>query len=181
MLGPVDLVGAHPEAAVVVCTGRPDNYVSRPVLVARLDLSDERFATVVHPSVCLGSGTRVGAGTVLLAGVVTTVDVDLGRHVAVMPQVVLTHDDRVGDFATLATRVALAGGVQVGSGAYLGAGALVREGRRVGAWSLVGMGSVVTRDVPALQTWFGSPARAHGAAPIPAGFDPLTGAGGPPR
>ena len=159
ILGPVDSVGAWPEAKVVVCVGNPRNYAAREALVARLALPPERYATVIHPSVCMGTGCRVGSGSVLLAQVVLTEGVRVGAHVAVMPQVVLTHDDRIDDFATIASGVRLGGGVTLERGAYVGAGALVRESTTVGAWSLVGLGSVVLKDVPAGEVWAGNPAR----------------------
>lgn len=165
VLGGLRALAGHPDARVVVATGRPDNFTSRARIVARLGLAPQRYATVVHPGAHLAAGTGVGEGTVVLAGAVATAGVRIGAHVAVMPQVVLTHDDVVGDFATLASSVALAGGVEVGEGAYLGAATLVRQGLRVGAWSLVGMGSLVLEDVPEGRTWFGRPARDRGPSP----------------
>jgi sugar O-acyltransferase (sialic acid O-acetyltransferase NeuD family) len=151
--------GALSSAQVVVCVGNPRDYQARERIVARLGLPDERYATVVHPSATVASGCQVGVGTVLLAQVATTVDVRIGRHVAVMPQVVLTHDDVIDDFATIASGVRLGGGVHIGRGGYLGAGALIRESVHIGAWSLVGLGSVVLSDVPAGEVWIGCPAR----------------------
>lgn len=167
VLGPPDLVHAHPSALVVLTTGRPGNYVSRPAIAARLDLPDERYATIVHPTATVGVTCRVGAGSVLLAHVDLTADVTVGRHVVVMPQVVLPHDARVDDFATLASGVRTGGGCHVGEGAYVGAGTCLREGLTVGPRALVGMGSTVTRDVPAERLWYGSPAADRGPAPLP--------------
>jgi sugar O-acyltransferase (sialic acid O-acetyltransferase NeuD family) len=167
VLGPVDAIHEHPEAAVVVCIGRPDAYTVRRGLVERLGLPAHRYATVVHPTASVGPTCSIGAGSVVLAQVALTADVDLGQHVAVMPQVVLTHDVRIDDFATLASGVRLGGGVQVGSGAYLASGVSVREGCRIGPWAMVGMGSIVTKDVPSERLWFGAPARDIRRAPLP--------------
>lgn len=167
VVGPVEAVADHVEAAVVVCTGRPDNYLSRRRIVQRLGLPLERFATVVHPSCILAADTVVGRGSVLLAGVITTASVQIGSHVAVMPQCVLTHDDTIGDFATLASGVRLGGGVTIETGAYLGAGSLVGESTTIGRWSLVGMGAVVRHDIAAKEVWAGVPARRLRAADIP--------------
>jgi len=165
VLGPVDAVHQHPDAAVLVCTGNPRNYRSRRDIVARLGLPAERHPVLRHPAASIAAGTEIGPGTVLLAGTVVTAPQRVGAHVAAMPQVVLTHDDAVGDYVTLASRVALGGRVTVEEGAYLGAGALVREGLAVGAWALVGMGSVVLRDVPRGEVWAGAPARRLRAGP----------------
>jgi sugar O-acyltransferase (sialic acid O-acetyltransferase NeuD family) len=172
VIGPIDAVGDRPDAAVVVCVGRPDAYAARQALVDRLRLPEDRYGTVVHPSASVGSTCSIGHGTVLLAHVALTADVTVGAHVAVMPQVVLTHDVRVDDYATLASGVRLGGGVQVGTGAYVASGVSVREGCRIGPWALVGMGSLVTRDVPAERVWFGSPARDVRRAPLPWSAEP---------
>jgi sugar O-acyltransferase (sialic acid O-acetyltransferase NeuD family) len=167
VLGPAELVHDMPDAAVAICTGRPDDYASRRRIAGRLGLDDHRYATIVHPTATVGASCRVGPGSVLLAHADLTADVVLGRHVAVMPQVVLPHDVHVGDWATLASGVRVGGGCRVGEGAYLGAGALVRERLAIGPWAMVGMGAVVTRDVPAERLWFGAPARDVSRAPLP--------------
>lgn len=168
VLGSVDQVYDHPNAQVLLCPGRPDNYVTRRLLADRLGLDDERYATVVHPTASVGTTCEVGVGSVLLAHVALTADVVLGRHVVVMPQVVLTHDVRVDDFATIASGVCLGGACHVGRGAYLGSGAYLREGITVGERAMIGMGSIVTRDVPPERLWFGVPARDVSRAPLPA-------------
>jgi sugar O-acyltransferase (sialic acid O-acetyltransferase NeuD family) len=159
-------VHGHPNACVVLCPGRPDNYVARSLLADRLGLEDDRYATLVHPSATMGTTCELGRGSVLLAHVDLTADVVVGRHVVVMPQVVLTHDVTIDDFATVASGVRLGGGCHIGRGAYLGSGVSVREGVTVGEWAMVGMGSIVTHDVPAERLWFGAPARDVSPAPV---------------
>jgi sugar O-acyltransferase (sialic acid O-acetyltransferase NeuD family) len=144
--------------AAVMSTASPRAFSTRAAIEARLDPATT-YASVVHPMASLAAGTEVGAGSILLAHVVTTAPVAIGRHVAVMPHVVFTHDNVIGDYATFGAGAKLAGGVSVGSGAYIGSGALVREHVNIGEGSLVGMGAVVTRDVPAGEVWAGNPAR----------------------
>jgi sugar O-acyltransferase (sialic acid O-acetyltransferase NeuD family) len=165
------MVHDHPDAAVVITTGRPDNYVSRRLLCERLGLPDERYATIAHPLASIGATCQLGHGSVLLAHVVLTADVSIGSHVAVMPQVVIPHDARVDDFATLASGVRVGGGCQIAEGAYIGSGACLRQELAVGPWAMVGMGAVVTRDVPSERLWCGVPARDVGHAPLPALLD----------
>jgi sugar O-acyltransferase (sialic acid O-acetyltransferase NeuD family) len=167
VVGPIEHVHREPWAQVVLTTGRPDLYVSRPLIAARLGLPDKRYATIVHPTATVGTTCTIGVGSVLLAHVDLTADVSVGRHVVVMPQVVLPHDARIDDFASLASGVRVGGACHVEEGAYIGAAAALREGTTVGARALVGMGSVVLRDVPAERKWLGSPAYDAGPAPLP--------------
>ncbi|MGP0051716.1 MAG: acetyltransferase [Solirubrobacteraceae bacterium] len=168
VLDAVEAVHEYPDAQVVLCTVRPDNYVSRRLLAERLGLDEQRYATITHPTASVGSTCEIGAGSVLLAHTVLTAEVVVGRHVVLMPQVVLTHNVCVDDHSTLAAGVVLGGSCHIGQGAYIGSGACLREGITVGEQAMIGMGSVVTRDVPSERLWFGAPARDMSPAPLPA-------------
>jgi sugar O-acyltransferase (sialic acid O-acetyltransferase NeuD family) len=159
ILGGLEQVVSREDAPLILCAGRGavrERLVSR---LAAAGVDDARFARVVHPSVKVPASCTVGAGTVLLSGVVLTASVSLGRHVVAMPHVTLTHDDVVEDFATLCAGVTLGGSERVGRAAYLGMSSSVRERVSVGADSMLGMGAVLTRDLPPGETWVGVPAR----------------------
>ncbi|MFC3896185.1 NeuD/PglB/VioB family sugar acetyltransferase [Lentzea rhizosphaerae] len=158
VLGGLASLNDHPDAAVVACIANARRPLSRLSLVSRLGLPDSRWATIVHPA-AVTSGATLGCGTVLLAGVVITTPLSVGRHVVAMPHVLITHDDVVSDGVTFAGRASLGGSVHVGESAYLGQGAMVREGVKIGSGAVVGMGAVVLQDVPAGETWAGVPAR----------------------
>lgn len=159
VIGPSEAVHDHPEALVTACVASPDNPLGRLVLVARLGLPAERYATLVHPTATVPESAAIGPGSVLHANTVLTADVELGSHVAVMPAVVLTHDDRIGDGVTFGAGARVAGDVTIEDGAYVGSGALLREHIVVGSGSVVGMGAVVTQSVPPGEVWAGVPAR----------------------
>ena len=159
VVGGLDDLRAFGHVEVVVCAGH--GRVRRR-LVERLlaiGVRSRQFVPIVHPGVHVPPSCRIGAGSVLLAGVVLTADVVVGDHVVVMPQVTLTHDDVLEDFATICAGVSLGGSVVVGSAAYVGMNASVREGLRVGPDATLGMGAVLLQDLPAGETHVGVPAR----------------------
>lgn len=152
-------------ADLVVCAGQ--GRVRRE-LVARLTAmgaAPDRFPSVVHPSVDVPAGCRVGGGSILLAQTVLTGAVRVGRHVVAMPHVTLTHEVVVEDYATLCAGASLGGSVLVGEAAYVGMNASVRQGLEIGPDAVLGMGAALIRSLPAGETWVGVPARGpRGAA-----------------
>jgi sugar O-acyltransferase (sialic acid O-acetyltransferase NeuD family) len=164
VLGSVDLVPDVVDHDVLLTLGR--GRVRRRVVV-RLDMlgvHPDRYVSLIHPRVVLPGSCSIDVGSIALDGVVLTADVEVGRHVVLMPQVTLTHGCRVKDYATLCAGVSLGGDVEIGEAAYIGMNASVREGVRIGPGAVVGMGSVVLHDVPADETWVGVPAH-----PVPTG------------
>ncbi|WP_345801187.1 acetyltransferase [Microbacterium sp. AZCO] len=144
---------------LLVCVGGGSG---RRAIVRRLlawGLPPTRFATFVAPTVRVGRSSSIGAGSILLDGVVVTADASIGRHVVMMPHCTITHDDVIADYATLAAGVSLGGGVHIGQAAYLGMNASVRQHITVGAEATVGMGAAVVGDIPEGQIWAGVPAQ----------------------
>lgn len=144
------------EVAVHVAIGTPS---VRERVVERLAAAGARFATLAHPTAVVGRTVAVGEGSLLMAGVTTTVDTRIGAQVVVNPGCTLAHDVEVGDFAYLSPGVDLAGRVRVGRRAYLGTGAVAIPGVEVGADAVLGAGCVVVRDVAPGVTVVGVPAR----------------------
>jgi sugar O-acyltransferase (sialic acid O-acetyltransferase NeuD family) len=162
VLGPLDQVLQHPDAELLLCAGKGSVRRDLVVRLAALGVGDDRYATVVDPSVHVPRSCSLGVGSILLGGVVLTADVRVGRHVVCMPHVTLTHDDALADYVTLTAGVSLGGGVMVGEAAYIGMNASVREQRTVGAGCVLGMGAVLVSDQPPGTVYAGVPARQIG-------------------
>jgi sugar O-acyltransferase (sialic acid O-acetyltransferase NeuD family) len=159
VVGGLDALTAYDDHQVLVCAGRGE---ARRAIVRRLSalgVERDRYATLIHPRVEIPPGCTIGAGSILLAGVVLTARVRIGDHVVVMPHVTLTHDDVLGDHSTICAGASLGGGVHVGEGAYLGMNSCVREGLSVGPGAVLGMGAALVDHLPAGETWAGTPAR----------------------
>ena len=106
----------------------------------------------------------IGEGSIICAGSVITSNATIGRFFHSNLHSYVAHDCIIGDFVTFAPRVSCNGNVIIGDHAYIGTGAILKQGTsskplRIGAGAVIGMGAVVTKDVPAGETWIGNPAR----------------------
>jgi sugar O-acyltransferase (sialic acid O-acetyltransferase NeuD family) len=152
-----DFVGSSYHHAVIAI----GNNITRKRLAEALQsqLQTVEWVSVIHPQTCVHPSVRLGAGTVVFAGVVVQPDTVIGAHTIINTGASVDHDCAIGDFVHIAPGVRLAGDVKVDRGAFVGIGAAVIPGRRVGEWATVGAGAAVVKDIPARVTAVGVPAR----------------------
>ena len=118
-----------------------------------------RWVTAVHPTAVVHPSVSVGPGSVVFAGSVIQPDVVIGAHAIINTAVSVDHDCIVGDFVHLGPGVRLCGGVTVDEGVLVGVGANVAPNVAVGPWSIAGAGSVCVANVAGGTTVVGVPAR----------------------
>lgn len=120
---------------------------------------DVNFGTACHPFSSISHRTQIGAGTVIMAGVVVNADVTIGKHCIINTNASVDHDCVVEDFVHISPNAALCGNVSIGEGTHIGAGAVVIPGIKIGKWCHVGAGAVVIKDIPDFTTSVGNPAQ----------------------
>ncbi len=157
VMGPIAaLFDISPDASVVVAIG--DNRTRKGVF-DRLARSGARFAIVRHPSAIVAPDVRIGAGSMLCAGVIVNVGSVIGDDVILNTGTTVDHHSHLSDHVHLAPGVHMGGAVTVDEGALIGVGASVLPAGHVGAWSVVGGGACVTERVAPGATVVGVPAR----------------------
>lgn len=139
VLGPLD------QATGLAVIGIGHNPTRRSIAARLRTLT---WISVVHPAAWVDPSVRLGAGTVVFAGTVIQPDAVLGDHIIVNTGATVDHDCVLGDFVHVAPGCHLAGHVALGTGAFLGIGSAAVPGVRIGAWATVGAGGVVIADVP---------------------------------
>jgi acetyltransferase-like isoleucine patch superfamily enzyme len=104
-------------------------------------------------NVIIGNGTSIGAHTFIPEGVTIEDDCFIG------PRVSFSNDKYPP------SNKSKWGKILIKKGARLGMGVVVLPGVTVGEKALVGAGAIVTKSVPAGETWFGNPARKSKKSP----------------
>lgn len=157
-----DALARWPEAKVLAVPGSATSYLARRAAIASLQVPDDRFATVVHPTARVSPLATIGRNVLVMAGAVITSNAVIGDHVCILPNTVIHHDVTVGDWTLIGSNVTIAGGTTIGENCYVGSASSIMNGLRIGDRSLIGLGSNVIRSCPADSRLAGNPARPLG-------------------
>lgn len=118
-----------------------------------------KFATLIDPSVVLSDRVIIGEGSILCAGTIVTVDIQIGKHVIVNLDCTIGHDAMLHDFVTIYPSVNVSGNVTIGEESEVGTGTQIIQGIKVGKETIIGAGAVVVKNLPDKCTAVGSPAK----------------------
>jgi UDP-3-O-[3-hydroxymyristoyl] glucosamine N-acyltransferase len=106
--------------------------------------------------VIIQDDVEIGAGTAIDRGAIR--DTVIGEGSKIDNLVQIAHNVTVGRRCIIAALTGVSGSVVIGDHAMLGGQIGVADHLTIGEGARVGSQSGVTRDVPAGETWFGSPA-----------------------
>ncbi len=152
------LIQAHDLTGVIVAIG--DNFVRAKVSAGIQEICPQlAFLSAVHPSASIASDVTLGAGTVVMAGVVVNPCASIGRFCILNTHCSLDHDSTLADFASLAPGVTTGGNCQIGPYSAIGIGAVLVHGIRIGAHSVLGAGATVLQSVDSFVVAYGTPAK----------------------
>jgi UDP-perosamine 4-acetyltransferase len=141
--------------AVIISIG--DNAVRRQRQQESAKLNHNIATLVVEPGRCFS--TRIGRGTVVLAGAIVNDGARIGDGVIVNSGAIVEHDAEVGAFSHVAPGAVLGGGARLGEDSLLGTNATILPRVSVSNRVIIGAGSVVTRDITEPGVYVGAPAR----------------------
>ena len=118
------------------------------------------FPVLIHPNVCMGrESVQIGDGSIICAGNILTVDINIGKHVILNLSCTVGHDTIIGDYSSFMPTVNISGEVTMGECVYGGTGAKIINLVEIGEETIIGAGAVVAKSLPAKCTAVGIPAK----------------------
>lgn len=134
------------------------NNEVRCQLIKTLVEKGATLPVLIHPSAVIGSGVKMGCGSLVCANVVINAEAVLGNGVIVNTCSSVDHDCIIGDYSHVSVGAHLAGNVKIGSCTLIGAGATVINNVEVCKDTVIGAGAVVVKDIIDSGVYVGVPA-----------------------
>jgi sugar O-acyltransferase (sialic acid O-acetyltransferase NeuD family) len=151
-----------PHARLLAVPGGPASFRWRKQVIESLNMSSERYTSVIHASARISDLARIGHNVLIMAGAVVTSNAVIGNHVCILPNTVIHHDVVIEAWSLIGSNVTIAGNTSIGENCYIGSGSSVKNGLSIGDGVMIGLASNVIRDVLPGATVAGNPARIFG-------------------
>jgi UDP-3-O-[3-hydroxymyristoyl] glucosamine N-acyltransferase len=109
---------------------------------------------IIHDNVEIGSNTCIDRGSLG--------DTIIGRGTKVNNLCHIAHNSVIGRNVIITAQVNISGSTTIEDNVWIAPNASFRGHQTIGKGAVIGMGAIVTKNVPAGETWVGNPARKLG-------------------
>lgn len=125
-----------------------------------LDISEDRWATLIHPTASIPKGMcSIGKGVLFAPQAQLSPDTTIGDNCILLGGSFIGHDSVLDKFAHVATNAVVGANVHIGKAVHVGSNSTIREKVTIGSFSLIGAGAVVLDNFDEGSIIVGNPAR----------------------
>lgn len=157
VVGSTDDVGKYiKDYDIFVAIG--DNH-TREKLQKRLETEGAGIPVLIHPDAIIADYVEIGAGTILVAGVIINCGSVIGKGCIINTSATVDHDNIIEDYVHISPGVHLGGTVKIGKGTWVGIGAVVTNNITISSGCLIGAGAVAIKDIKEAGVYISLPAR----------------------
>lgn len=154
VLGNIEYLNSLEQINVVIAIG---NGKIREEILKKI--KNKKYPKLIHPDVKISNYTTVGEGSIICAGNILTVNIEIGEHVIINLDCTVGHDTILKNYTTILPGAHISGNVTIGERTTIGTGAAIIQGIGIGSDTMIGAGSVVSKEIPQNCTAVGVPAK----------------------
>lgn len=134
------------------------NYLTAK-LFDKLEIPDDRWATIVHRSAFIDSSVILKPGAFVMYNAYIAPRTVIGKCTMVKANTNIGHDVHIGDITHIAMGSIVVSCVNIGRCANIAVGSVVLANTKIGDYAMLGAQSLTKHDIPTGEIWIGSPAR----------------------
>lgn len=101
---------------------------------------------VISPKAHVSDHATIGAGTIVMHGVVVNAGAVVGCNCILNSQSLIEHDAQIADHCHIATAAVVNGDTSIGARTFIGSGTVLRESITLGEDCVIGMGQRILAD-----------------------------------
>jgi len=141
-----------------IIIGIGDNYIRKNKfnLLKKIKF---KFATLKHPKSYFAYGSKIGEGSVAMAGSFINTDTIIGKNCIINSNASIDHDCEIKDHSHICPGVIIAGNVKIGKSCWIGLGAKIIQNCKIGNNVFIAAGAVVTKNIKSNSFVKGIPAK----------------------
>ncbi|MBW2989048.1 acetyltransferase [Candidatus Woesearchaeota archaeon] len=109
------------------------------------------FISVIHPSVIIDKGVRIGRGNVICGNCYIASKASIGDNNWIAASTSIDHHNRIGSHNLIGPGTSFAGSIEVGNCCRIGSGVSVNPLVKIGDKALISTGSAVFSDIKSGQ------------------------------
>lgn len=144
------------EGDVFVCS--IGNFPVKKKYIQILKDKGAEFISLIHPSVIIHSGCKLGMGAIVFSNVLIGANATLGDFVTLLCSCVVGHDSFVGNYSRMDCAAICVGHATIKDEVDIHTAAVIND-IVVGKGAVIGAGSFVIRKVKENTTVYGNPAK----------------------
>ncbi len=117
------------------------------------------FKSVIHSTAIIAPSVKLGEGVQVMAGTILQTNTEIADNTIINTGTIIDHDSRIAAHVHIAPGCALSGNIIIGESSHIGTGTTIIQGIEIGQCCLIGAGAVVLKSISDGMTAYGVPAK----------------------
>lgn len=166
--GPIDLAREYDQdVKFIFAIGSFRTRIIRSKILKRLNIPEERFETLIHPTAKVFSTSEVRNGCIIHYGTVIFNHTIVDSFAIIAANCVIAVGNYIGKGALFGSNITTTTGVRIGSFSFIGSSTSIGENVEIEPCAQIGMGSLILKDIKAGAFVLGNPPRLLDKVDVP--------------